>query len=321
MDALRKVRRRSGFTLVELLVVIAIIALLISMLLPSLKAAREQAKAAKCLSNVRSISMSFVNYFDEQKFFPIYVQRTDSGTGWCTWSWGGWGGRNRDYWEQRDSGIFYVPTEKRPLSVFMTAGTIEPENKGADGLWNTADDRVTPMEVFECPSDFGSAQGEYWAEYGDRQQNEVTAYDDVGTSYQLSWLWWYQTYPQMNWEKKFEMGQRIWINASTRDSSRFMILYEDPADRAFHEGADSRQQRRAPGMQVWGFHGKFSKHVAGFMDAHGEHLYIDTRHETGPDYTTVDEWYRGYGNNPDWAYDCGYQPHLDSGLSPHRSRG
>ncbi len=55
----------AGFTLVELLVVISIIALLISILLPSLKAAREQAKQLKCQSNQAGIAKAAATYETE----------------------------------------------------------------------------------------------------------------------------------------------------------------------------------------------------------------------------------------------------------------
>ena len=64
-------KRRQGFTLIELLVVVAIIALLISILLPSLARAREITKRAVCASNLRGIGQGFKTYSNDNfDWFP-----------------------------------------------------------------------------------------------------------------------------------------------------------------------------------------------------------------------------------------------------------
>lgn len=72
---------KSGFTLVELLVVIGIIALLISILLPSLNKAREAARSVACLSNIRQAGIGLAGYVQANRGFMCPMRSLDNVAG------------------------------------------------------------------------------------------------------------------------------------------------------------------------------------------------------------------------------------------------
>ncbi len=74
--------RKIGFTLVELLVVIAVIAMLVTLLLPAVQAARESARKTQCVNNMRQVALALLNHHDSRGHFPHgnynYIDGTDS---------------------------------------------------------------------------------------------------------------------------------------------------------------------------------------------------------------------------------------------------
>ncbi len=140
---------RRGFTLLELLVVIAIIAVLIALLLPAVQSAREAARRAGCVNNLKQIGLALLNYEQAMGVFPpgyiSAVDRTilnacdqdaenaasvDLGTGWA------WGSLILPYLEQQ-------PVYN---SINFSLSVAYRQNDTVS---------LTPLSVYLCPSDFG----------------------------------------------------------------------------------------------------------------------------------------------------------------------
>jgi prepilin-type N-terminal cleavage/methylation domain-containing protein/prepilin-type processing-associated H-X9-DG protein len=124
-------RPKSAFTLIELLVVVAIIALLISILLPSLQKAREQAKTAVCLSHQNQIGTAIHTYMAENRDFP-FPRRNN----WSRWF--------------EPPGRFQQATD--PVDVYTNHGS--PSNPVNEAYWGVFYREIISNEraIFSCPA-------------------------------------------------------------------------------------------------------------------------------------------------------------------------
>ena len=105
----RSPRHHGGFTLIELLVVIAIIAVLIALLLPAVQSAREAARRAQCVNNLKQLGLALANYESANGIYPYGMARENCGPN-CLFSPNGYyvGSslfvRMLPYFEQADAG-------------------------------------------------------------------------------------------------------------------------------------------------------------------------------------------------------------------------
>ena len=102
-------RASRGFTLIELLVVIAIIAVLIALLLPAVQSAREAARRAQCINNLKQLGLAMHNYISQQESFPPVVQNGGRGV------WSNFGGQYFDPWPLDWTASVLPQLEQQPL--------------------------------------------------------------------------------------------------------------------------------------------------------------------------------------------------------------
>jgi prepilin-type N-terminal cleavage/methylation domain-containing protein len=297
----KRQRGHQAFTLIELLVVVAIIALLISILLPSLRDAREQAKVAKCLANYRQITTSSIQYFiDYNDNFPFWL--TDANIV-CSWYWGGKTSR-----EERANESDFLPIETRPMNKYLMGGKVEP-----DLFLEGKRVKRTDVPVCQCPSDMSySYQSSNW-EPGGEANGAFSCYDDVGTTYQYNLhalfdVQWHDS-TASPWGKPGDwndLGHEIVRDALRKYASSYTMYLDDPMD--FAVGTKTI---------VVGNHGKFGRHALGFLDGHADYKFVDTRGWCGPGWQAINsEWIRTEDYTPPIYYRSGSGGVIDKNCDP-----
>ena len=172
MNLLKLVRK--GFTLIELLVVVAIIALLLAILVPSLRAAQKRAQAVVCRTNLRNCAHGAMLYAaSHNSQFPAYRNQTDmeflSRPGWypdlgwdCPSKWtsvrGMWemnmmGGTNDCIFGRSEAALYPKPRYDMDIDRKLTEYVDE--------------------ESFRCPADDGVTL----------RPNDPSRYEYIGSSY------------------------------------------------------------------------------------------------------------------------------------------
>lgn len=284
-----------GFTLVELLVVIAIIALLISILLPSLAKAREQAKNMKCLGNMKDIGSASVTYAtDDPSEILVPMSHKKVVSNWFMGNelFGGKGGNpglitdpGADFWRTAWTALAQFGPGDRPLNSIMfkdTSWLSWREAEDSDVPYDSQDDprlqehARLDMPVFKCPSDVGLPNGKgaispsEGGPYAASQANfpaDTPLYDLVGNSYSTHWA----TPLLVDWEGDEGFPYRGWgaINRQLADvptPSRCVIYREANSKGAeFYNNLGGSLDES---VRISGWHGRDMTFNTTFADGH-----------------------------------------------------
>jgi prepilin-type N-terminal cleavage/methylation domain-containing protein len=311
--------RARAFTLIELLVVVAIVLLLIAIALPSLSRAREQARIANCLANLRAIAQVGTAYLHDFEDLPWVLPwrytadgRTFTNDVISEYIWGGgMPAATDELFTQIGSpglpptrtDVYHIPPRHRPLnryfdvSVSWNAEPTEPPARPRD------DQPVVPG-FFQCPSD----KNPYVPVVG--ELNDPPDDSDMhpcwwfwGTSYPINWYWPYyymaappggdDPYTEFDFvigaQNDFRgLGRHLLAGKTGGFASQFIMFYENQLNFAL-EAAKPPGHALGPwasaSKNLRGWHREPDHHVAAFLDGSGRYQYFDTRYVFGPNWT------------------------------------
>ncbi len=269
----RRSRRPRAFTLIEILVVISIIALLVAIVLPQLRMAREQGKVAYCLANVRTLMQGTGMYVDDHDspVIPWYTYPALPGYGVnnvTPFVFGGFTARSPSQGNVNADYALY-PAEARPLNRYLA-----PNEVG----------KLVKLKHHICLSDKGSEAGPIGPTPGTPSSPDPD-WATLGTSYSLNARF-MSGYSQPSGSYGLmEAGgyaERIARQLVGGRAARVIMWSEVPFYRLGY-GARPDLSGSTAGPQRAGWHLEFSKWVVAFADGHARYGYFDTRLSIGPE--------------------------------------
>ncbi|MBY0307947.1 MAG: type II secretion system GspH family protein [Phycisphaerales bacterium] len=286
-----------AFTLIELLVVIAIIALLVGILLPALARARQTARLVRSQTSVKQI-MTAQNAYKLDYKDVLAPSIMFYGPRWMTTAYwsnpslipGGvpplqtvnapWsvGGKFCDSYYTPLGGVD-IPASWRYLNPYTNPEFAVPRTEP----FNVATDRSYPdrnavsIDVWKSPGDKDS-MWRSWVQGQPLSLAPVSAYDDVGTSYQQNYIWHTLFRDMANPDFAGTLRMLSRANAKLRSEAfnggKFVVCSDQTAWKVINDS----QQRR------WmGEFGEYNKSVMGFLDGHSDYITMERRAATADD--------------------------------------
>jgi len=300
-----RVRGLRGFTLIELLVVISIIALLVSILLPSLTAARQEGIRLKCQANVRSVNgYAQNNAISEPRGIAHAMAKSGEmyWRGLGAWDFGGSDGRcgeMRSDYGQLDASL---GARYRPFNAAVA---------GPDF------DVTMQFKEYQCPGDTGYAPiRNYRPGFVDDSPCTGDEVEEVqngpmwkerGTSYQGDFVW-FGGPNDLGQPTALRYGSFMRPVSMVPNASETLLFYEGRFAQAFFSTAECAAVNGGTPIDVAGWHGKMCEFNAVMMDGHAQRITLHNRGDMVDIVSKIDPvqypyragMFRGVG----WRYDA-----------------